>query len=129
MPDVAAQLRRARHQILALAVFLILSFAVGQYMQVRATHALAAAFDSSRAEFRATRIELMAASNERRQAIAVLGGIRNDLDALMDQGRVRSIANRRMFVHIASELQDRLDELSGVSDSMRAALPPRKRRQ
>lgn len=129
MPEVAAQLRRARRQLFALAVFLIISFAVGQYMQVRATNQLAAAFDSSRAEFHATRIELRAASAERIESARLLESIRFDLDVLMAANRTRAIENRERFIEIAADLRRRLAELSGVTDSVRAAIPAKKRRQ
>lgn len=129
MPEVARELNRARRQLYVFAVLGCLVIIGGQLMQVRATRALAAAVDSSRIEIHLSHAELENARADRQAAIGILNGVRADLDALMAAGRRRSISRDRELRALAQDLRARLSELDAVSDSMRVALPPPKRKR
>jgi hypothetical protein len=127
MPDTAEQIRHARSQLDLLGGILMFLFTLAQLLQLHAANvnreiglSLVAAVDSAR-------IELRAARADRIEATKTVAAIRSDLDSLMRSGQTRSIANRRTIVAFARAMRRELHEFNEVGDSLRMALPKRKR--
>src|SRR6185295_6451007 len=98
MTETSEQIRRVRRQVMWLVGLMLGGFVLAQSLQLRAaeinhrlTIRIAATLDSTRAELTAARAARVA-------ALVTIQSLRRDLDALLEEGRERSRANRATLV-------------------------------
>jgi hypothetical protein len=67
------------------------------------------------------------ARSDRARGLAMMGGVRDDLQNLLAEGRARSIQNRKDLHRLAHIAAATLTTTTAVVDSVREVLPKRKR--